>query len=94
MRAPLPGDLDTAVRALLALPKPLWPEAAAHLVAGARLGAAYHARTARAHPVLGTGSLMSAAARWPLDPLPETCDRAYRAALGAVIDALDRAGDA
>ncbi len=92
MQGPLPGDLDYAVRALLPLPMALWPAAAAHLVAGARLGGAYRARIGRAHPAFGTGSLMSAAARWPMDPLPETCDRTYRAAMRAVLDAVDADG--
>ena len=94
MRAPLSGDLDYAVRALLALPRPRWSEAAAQLVSCAEHGAAYHAQTRRAHPAFGTGSLMSAAARRPMAPLPETCDRSYRAALRIVLNALDAVDDA
>ena len=81
MRPLLPGDLDAAVRALLAVPEGERPALARALVRDASAAEAYRRATGRAHPIKGTGSLMSAAHRRAMAPLPETCDRGYCACL-------------
>ncbi|EAR51071.1 hypothetical protein OG2516_04214 [Oceanicola granulosus HTCC2516] len=87
MRPLLPGDLDTGVRALLAVPPARRPPLARRLVAAARAAERHRAVTGKAHPRHGTGSLASAAMTGPLAPLPGHCDRAYRACLALLIEA-------
>jgi hypothetical protein len=89
MRPILPGCLDRAVAALLAVPPAARPRLAAAIVTEARAADAWRKRQGRAHPLWGDGSLMSAALRHPARPLPPSLGREARAALRQVLDALD-----
>ncbi len=88
MRALLPGDLDFAVRAVLPIAPPDRPAMVRQLIQQARLAEAHRRQTGRAHPKFGTGSLMSAASKWPLTPMPHHCDIGYLAALQTTTQVL------
>ncbi|WP_341213569.1 hypothetical protein [uncultured Limimaricola sp.] len=89
MRPILPGCLDRAMAALLAVPPGARPALAARLVTEARTADAWRKRQGRAHPLWGDGSLMSAALRHPARPLPPSLGPEARGALRQVLDALD-----
>lgn len=61
MRPILPGDLNAAARALLAVPADARPVLARRLLAQADAADRYRVRHRRAHPLWGNGSLQSAA---------------------------------
>lgn len=84
MRPVLPGDLDLAVRVLLAAPRARWAGLARALIAAARAGADHHARHGRGHHRYGSGSIAAAAAAFERAPLPDSCTSAYLAALRVV----------
>lgn len=84
MRRLLPGDLDMAVRVLLARPESLWPAVARRLLGQAHAADGYRLRSGRAHPRHGTGSLASAASGHARAALPGHCDRRYLRALAVV----------
>ncbi len=88
MRPVLPGDLDRAVGALLAVPNAERAELAADLVRTARIADLYRKRLGRVHPTWGDGSLMAAAMARPRQPLPPCFSREARTALRQVLDAL------
>jgi hypothetical protein len=71
------ADLELATRALLALPAPERGAALDRMLAAARLGAAHHAISGTAHPVHGTGTLMSAVSRLPIAPRPPVLTPEY-----------------
>ena len=87
-------DLDLAARAVLAQPAGAQPDAAARLVAGARLADRFRKRLGRRHSVWGDGTVAAAAmalAGGKLAP-PQRCDTAYRHALQSVLTALSESG--
>jgi hypothetical protein len=88
MRPVLPGDVSTAARALLAVPKHERPALAHLLVARADMAHGFAQTWGRAHPVWGTGSLMSAALHLPCHPEPVASDPAYALALIDVLRAV------
>jgi len=90
MRPVLPGDLDLAVRVLLAAPRARWADLARALIAAARTGAAHRARHGRGHRRYGSGSIAAAAAAFERAPLPDSCTPAYLAALRVVAQEILR----
>ena len=88
MRPLLPGDLDFAVRVLLARPPSDWKGLAKQLFAEAQTAHDYRRSVGRPHPDFGTGSVMSAAARYSLAPLPPTCEPTYCRALRQILDTI------
>ncbi len=96
MRALLPGDLDCAVAVVMAQPPEARAGVAAQMLAQADLADRYRKRLGRAHPIYGTGSLMSAALGWPEGPRSRVYDASYCAALIVVLTAVQdwrRRGD-
>ena len=90
MRPVLPGDLDCAVAVVMAQPPETRADVAAKLLAQADLADRYRKRLGRAHPIYGTGSLMSAALGWPVGPRRRVYDASYCAALIVVLTALQQ----
>lgn len=88
MRAVLTADLDTAARALAAVPPAERPALIAALLTAAHCADKWRKRTGRAHPRWGDGTLAAAAARAPLAPPPRRYDAAATAALAAVLAGL------
>ena len=88
MRPLSPGDLDCAVAVVMAQPPHVRAEVAARLLAQADLADRYRKRLGRAHPLYGTGSLMSAALGWPEGPRVRVYDASYCAALIVVLMAV------
>jgi hypothetical protein len=88
MRPLLPGDLDCAVAVVMAQPPEARAGVAAELLAQADLADRFRKRLGRAHPVYGTGSLMSAALGWPDAPRGRVHDTSYCAALIVVLTAV------
>ena len=88
MRPLLPGDLDFAVRALLARPRAEWRSVVTQLLEEAGKAHGFRQSQGRPHPHFGTGSVMSAAARHELAALPPTCDPVYCSALREVLDVV------
>lgn len=88
MRPLLPGDLDCAVAVVMGQPPAARAGVAAELLAQADLADRFRKRLGRAHPVFGTGSLMSAALCWPDAPRGRVYDASYCAALIVVLTAL------
>lgn len=88
MRPLLPGDLDCAVAVVMAQPPETRARVAARLLEQADLADRYRKRLGRAHPVFGTGSLMSAALGWPDQPKVRGFDGSYCAALIVVLTAV------
>ena len=88
MRPLLPGDLDCAVAVVMAQPPEDRPRVAAQLLAQADVADRYRKRLGRAHPVFGTGSLMSAALGWPDAPRGGVYDASYCVALIVVLTAV------
>lgn len=88
MREITQGDICAATRVLLAHPKRDWPLLMAQMLYEAHVADCYRKRFGRAHPRLGTGSLMSVAlARGPA-PVPVAADSVSLVATGAVIAAV------
>lgn len=88
MRRVLHGDAVTAARALLAVSPEARAGLLAEIFAEAEAADAYRKRTGRAHPVWGTGSLMSAALGRDCAPEPCLDDPDYAACLAQVFTAL------
>ncbi|RYG91933.1 hypothetical protein EU803_05640 [Loktanella sp. IMCC34160] len=88
MRPLLPGDLDMAVRALLAVPEPDRPGLARQLLDEAQVADKTCRRLGRAHPAFGDGSLYEAARRHQRESLPDYCNDSYCAALAVLIEAV------
>jgi hypothetical protein len=88
MRPLLPGDMDYAVRALMAVPSPQRPALALQLIAEADTADRYRKRLHCVHPQFGNGSVMSAASGHRLAQLTDWCDTAYCQALATFLDAV------
>ena len=88
MRPVLHGDLVAAARALLCLAPSRRQEAMRELLRAAELGDRHRKRHGRLHARYGSGSLMSAAGRWPQLPEPFLDDPDYLHCLSVVIAEL------
>jgi hypothetical protein len=88
MRPVLHGDLVAAARVLLDLPVDQRPFRMQQLIDAADLGDRYRRRFGRPHPRFGNGSLMAAAAAWPMRTEPPLDSSDYLDCLGRVIEAL------
>jgi hypothetical protein len=88
MRPLMPADLDCAVAVVLGQPPQDRRWAADQLLAQADVADRYRKRFGRAHSAFGSGSVMSAARRWPLGPVHPICDPAYCDGLSIVLDAV------
>lgn len=88
MRRVLHGDVRAAARALLAAPSEARGALLLRLFAEAEAADAHRLATGRAHPLFGTGSLMSAALAHPLAREPYLDDPAYAACMARVFEAL------
>lgn len=88
MRPLMSADLDSAVAVVLALPPQDRAVVAQRLLVEADLADRYRKRLGRAHPVYGTGSLLSAASGRPALPQRPYCDAAYCAGLAIVLVAI------
>lgn len=82
------GDVVAMARALLATEAAQRGPVLAQIFVEAELADLYRGRTGRAHPNLGTGSLMSAALARPVVPEPFLDDPEYAACLVQVLEAL------
>jgi len=76
------------VRALLACPPAARAALADAMLRQAEEADRHRRQTGLAHPRYGTGSLMAAALRHPLAPLPDQCDTAYCGCLLLLLDAI------
>ena len=81
------SDLDAAVRVLLAVPQDVRAAEAANIVKAADTADRNRKRFAKAHPVWGTGTLVSAVADRP-HAKASYCNAAYRACLQDILAAL------
>lgn len=88
MRPVLHGDVVAAACALLAVPDQARAGLIRKLIAQAELADRHRLRTGRAHPVWGTGSLMSAAMARPRRDEPYLDDKDYAACMAEVFHAL------
>ncbi len=88
MRRVLHGDVVAAARALLATSPAQRADLMTRMLAEAEAADAHRQRTGRAHPVWGTGSLMSAALSRPCAREPYLDDPDYAACLLQVFEAL------
>lgn len=88
MRRVLHGDVVAAARALLAAPPARRAALIARLIDEAEAADAHRRRTGRAHPVFGTGSLMSAALSRPCASEPYLDEPDYAACMVQVLEAL------
>lgn len=88
MRAVHHGDVVAAARVLRALPPGRRAAAIVTLLRSAELGDRHRRAHGRAHPVFGTGTLMSAASGLPKLPEPSLDDPDYLDCLHEVIAAL------
>ena len=88
MRRVLYGDVTAAARALLAAPPETRDRLLVRLFAEAEAADAHRRATGRAHPLYGTGSLMSAALAHTVAREPCLDDPAYAACMADVFEAL------
>ena len=88
MRPLGPGDLDCAVAVVMRQPPVERKAVAARLLFEADVADRYRKRLGRAHPVYGSGSVLSAALRWPDGPRGRVYDASYCAALIVVLTAV------
>lgn len=88
MRRVLYGDVTAAARALLAVPAKARRPLLTRLFAEAEAADAHRLDTGRAHPLFGTGSLMSAALAHPVAREPFLDDPRYAACMAEVFEAL------
>lgn len=86
MRPLLAGDLDFAVRVLLARPQSQWRAASRALLEQAAKAHQFRRSFGKPHEKFGTGSVMSAAQHHELAVLPPTCDDAYCRALHCFLE--------
>lgn len=84
----LHGDLVAAARALLCIAPSQRRAAMRELLRAAEIGARHRRRHGRPHARYGSGSLMSAAGRWPKAPEPFLDDPDYLNCLSVVIAEL------
>ncbi|MEM1428785.1 MAG: hypothetical protein AAGG09_04935 [Pseudomonadota bacterium] len=90
MRRVLPGDVAAVARVLCRLPPALRRDRLARLIADAEQADGHRRSTGRAHPTLGSGSLMAAASRLPRVPEPDFDDDLYCRCWILVLEALVR----
>jgi hypothetical protein len=88
MRPVLHGDVTMAGLALLAAPPTARAELLARMLHEADLADAYRRATGTAHPLWGSGSLMSAAMARPRRREPYLDNPEYAACLAMVFEAL------
>jgi len=88
MRRVLYGDVTAAARALLRVEPAARRPLLLRLFAEAETADAHRLRTGRAHPLFGTGSLMSAALAHPVAREPCLDDPTYAACMAEVFEAL------
>ncbi len=88
MRRVLYGDVRAAARALLAVPQEARGPLLTRLFAEADAADAHRLATGQAHPLFGTGSLMSAALARAVAREPYLDDPAYAACMAEVFEAL------
>lgn len=88
MRRVLYGDVRAAARALLAVAQEARGPLLTRLLAEADTADAHRLATGRAHPLFGTGSLMSAALAHEVAREPYLDDPAYAACMAEVFEAL------
>jgi hypothetical protein len=88
MRPLMPGDVDCAVAVVMRQPPESRAVVAERLLFEADVADRYRKRLGRAHPVYGTGSVMSAALMWPDGPRCRVYDASYCAALIVVLTAV------
>lgn len=82
------SDLDTVVRAMLAVVPENRGDLARTVVARAAIADRYRKHLRCRHPVFGDGSLTAAAQDCRKVQVPARCDRAYLACLGALAEIL------
>jgi hypothetical protein len=90
MRAVRVGDLDEALRVLLAQPEGDWPQLVREMLDRAHAADKLRKRTGRSHPQWGTGSLMSQARSRQQAAYPLRHDSNALAALVALATAILR----
>lgn len=88
MRPLMPGDLDCAVAVVMRQSPEDRADVAERLLFEADVADRYRKRLGRAHPVYGSGSLMSAALGWPCGAGGRVYDASYCAALIVVLTAV------
>ncbi|PYE85726.1 hypothetical protein [Pseudoroseicyclus aestuarii] len=88
MRPLLPGDMDQAVRALLAVPEARRAALAGRLILRAHAADKWRKRLRRPHPLWGDGSLMAASMRAPQAGWRGRFDADWCAALAVLLAAL------
>lgn len=88
MRRVLHGDVVAAACALRAVAPAARPGLIRHMIDEAEMADAYRLATGRAHPLWGTGSLMSAAMARPRAREPYLDEPDYAACMVAVYEAL------
>ncbi len=88
MRRVLYGDVRAAARAMLAVPQDARGPLLVRLFAEADCADAHRLATGHAHPVFGTGSLMSAALAHAVMREPYLDDPAYAGCMAEVFAAL------
>jgi hypothetical protein len=88
VRPVLHGDLVAAARALLAVAPRLRPGLARRMLRSAELADRHRRLYGRPHPRFGGGSLMAAAAAWPMRPEPSLDDPDYLECLQSMLAAL------
>ena len=87
MRPLFPGDMDHAVRVLLATDESARGRRAAEILHRADIADRYRKRLGRAHPDFGTGSVLSATGGMAKADLPDRCDKRYCEALPSFLTA-------
>ena len=84
MRGLAMADLEWAVRVLLAVPAPARADLLEQILIAAARAGQFYVLTGRAHPVDGTGTLMSAASRLPMVPRPGVLTPEYLRCLAMI----------
>ena len=93
MRRVMHGDVVSAARVLMGVPRGRRPWVLHRMLAEAQGADAWRRRTARMHPRWGDGSLMAAALRRPTAPEPPLDDPAYCRVLAYVYLSLAHKAD-
>ena len=88
MRPVLHGDISSVARFLLSVPPDHRERMCWQVICEAEDADAFLRKTGRLHPVLGNGSLMSAAHKRPLPPEPRFDDVGYCECFRLVLDSL------
>jgi hypothetical protein len=83
-------DLQVAARAVMAAPDDLRAATAHRIVQAAEIADRYRKHTGQAHPVLGSGTLETAARSFPMAHQAAALDPIFRRSLMLVLHALAR----